>query len=380
MKLLFTISLYYPYISGLTVSPARIAENLIKRGYIIRLLTTLHQNGLKEREIINGVEIVRVPYLFRISKGFIMPYYFWHAFNEVRKADVVIVNLPQFEGFIPAVFAKLLRKKLVSFYHCEVKLQETIFNMIFGNLLHLANFISLMLADKVITYTQDYASRSKLLPNFIDKLTFIYPPIAKLQVDEKFKKQLQCTPSIKKTRYIIGVAARIASEKGIEYLIEAIPDLKKELGEDFIIIFAGPKEPIGEEKYWTKLSPLICKYEKHITFLGKIPSEGMGAFYSILDVLVLPSINSTEAFGMVQVEAMLCGVPVVVTDLSGVRIPVQKTQMGEIAKIKDVGDLADKIVRVLTNRKKYIKKRSFIERTFSLNETINKFQELLKQN
>ena len=54
----------------------------------------------------------------------------------------------------------------------------------------------------------------------------------------------------------------------------------------------------------------------------------MGSFYTCIDVLVVPSINSTEAFGLVQVEAMMMGVPVVASDLPGVRVPVQKQGWG----------------------------------------------------
>lgn len=61
----------------------------------------------------------------------------------------------------------------------------------------------------------------------------------------------------------------------------------------------------------------------------------MAEFYSSLDVFCLPSINPLEAFGMVQIEAMLCGVPVVASDLYGVRTIVGNTGMGLVCKKGD---------------------------------------------
>ncbi len=379
MKLLFTISFYRPNISGLTLSPARLAEELVRRGYKIRILTTLYDNNLKIEDKINGVDIVRVPYLFKISKGFIMPRYFWIAFKEVKMCDAVVVNLPQFEGFIPAFFAKVLGKKLVCIYHCEVTLPKTLGSIVVENLLHFANYISLFLADKIVTYTQDYAINSKLLPNFKKKLLFILPPIKKPGTSGKLNSKLQnILAKFRGNRYIIGIAARIAAEKGIDYLLTAMPYLKERLDKDIIIVFAGPKEPVGEKEYLHILSLLIDKYKEYIIFLGEVTPQELEIFYNSLDVLVLPSVNSTEAFGMVQVEAMYFGVPVVASNLPGVRVPVQKTGMGEIANPGDAKDLADKIIKVLTNKNKYLKSHEIIKKIFDFDDTINKYEKLFK--
>jgi glycosyltransferase involved in cell wall biosynthesis len=79
----------------------------------------------------------------------------------------------------------------------------------------------------------------------------------------------------------------------------------------------------------------------------------MAAFYPNLDVLVVPSLNSTEAFGLVQIEAMLNGVPCVASALPGVRMPVQMHKMGRVAWIGDPISLAESILEVLDNPKEY---------------------------
>jgi glycosyltransferase involved in cell wall biosynthesis len=79
----------------------------------------------------------------------------------------------------------------------------------------------------------------------------------------------------------------------------------------------------------------------------------MAAFYPNLDVLVVPSLNSTEAFGLVQIEAMLNGVPCVASDLPGVRMPVRMHNMGRVARTGDAADLADCILDVLAGHDRF---------------------------
>jgi glycosyltransferase involved in cell wall biosynthesis len=73
------------------------------------------------------------------------------------------------------------------------------------------------------------------------------------------------------------------------------------------------------------------------------------SFYNLIDVLVLPSVDPLEAFGMVQLEALFCRTPVVVSDLPGVREVVRKTGYGALIQKRDPQDIADKIFSLLDN-------------------------------
>jgi len=104
----------------------------------------------------------------------------------------------------------------------------------------------------------------------------------------------------------------------------------------------------------------------------------MGNFFGACDVLTVPSINSTESFGLVQVEAMLSGCPVVASNLPGVREPIRVTGMGEIVPSKDARALAEGIVRVLQNRAAYVRPRAEIEALFSLEQTVRQYEALFE--
>jgi glycosyltransferase involved in cell wall biosynthesis len=76
----------------------------------------------------------------------------------------------------------------------------------------------------------------------------------------------------------------------------------------------------------------------------------MAMFFRACDVTVLPSLNSTESFGLVQIESMLCGTPVVASDLPGVRQPVLSTGMGRIVPRHDAEALATAVLEVLEHK------------------------------
>lgn len=106
-------------------------------------------------------------------------------------------------------------------------------------------------------------------------------------------------------------------------------------------------------------------------------NKEVGSFFSVIDVLVLPSINSTESFGMVQVEAMYCGVPVVATNIPGVRVPIQLSGMGMLIKTNSTISIVESVVNILKNKHKFIYSRQKINNIFSLKKTINKFHQIL---
>jgi glycosyltransferase involved in cell wall biosynthesis len=77
--------------------------------------------------------------------------------------------------------------------------------------------------------------------------------------------------------------------------------------------------------------------DPRITLLGFVPQERIGDFYASLDVFTLPSVNAFEAFGIVQAVAMLAGVPVLSSDIPGVRQPVAQTGFGTVVPPADPG-------------------------------------------
>ena len=87
--------------------------------------------------------------------------------------------------------------------------------------------------------------------------------------------------------------------------------------------------------------------------MGSLDPAQMAAFYPNIDVLVIPSLNSTEAFGLVQIEAMINGAPSVAADLPGVRQPVKRHAMGKVVPIGDSQALAQAVIEIMKNKKAF---------------------------
>lgn len=354
MNILFTITYYHPYISGLSICAKRIAEGLAAAGNHISVLAMRHDAINPEIEALNGVRIKRSNVLFRIHKGFISFSYIFDAFHAVMGTDVLLCNLPQPESIIPALFGRLMGKKVVVLYHCELELPPGIGNRCIQLGADFLHIITLLLCHHVIVYTMDYADASRLHRFFMGKITEIRPPVPMLTVDRKQMTEIR--KRIGSVDVVIGVAARLAREKGIEYLIDALPILKKTFPKKTIkIVIAGPKDPVGEATYKTYIEKKVAVYPDQIVFLGTIPSEHMASFYRSIDILAVPSVNRTEAFGLVQIEAMREGVPVVVSDLPGVRVPVRETGMGKVVPLRDSTAIADAMNEIINSGLKKIK-------------------------
>lgn len=125
---------------------------------------------------------------------------------------------------------------------------------------------------------------------------------------------------------MIGISARLATEKGVEVLLKALP-LVLAVHPEALVLHASPPA-LGEEEYAARLAPLFAQYKDYYRRLNTLTGAELTAFYQNLDVLVISSLNSTESFGLVQIEAMMNGVPVAASNLPGVRQPVSMTGMG----------------------------------------------------
>jgi glycosyltransferase involved in cell wall biosynthesis len=95
-------------------------------------------------------------------------------------------------------------------------------------------------------------------------------------------------------------------------------------------------------------------------------------------VLVVPSLNATESFGLVQIEAMMNGVPVVASNLPGVRQPVSMTGMGLIAEVGDADSLADALLRILASPADFTADPGKIAASFSSDATARSYEKLFE--
>ena len=347
MRILIVLTYYSPYTSGLTLYAVRQAKALVGLGHEVTVLTSLFDDSLPQEEIVDGVQIIRVPVAFRLSKGVIMPKLLLIALKWIKRSDVINLHLPQIEGAMISLLAKLRRKPVVITYHCDLILPKGLINKVAEKFSNLSSHLSAALADVIVHNTQDYAENSPFLKRYLRKLRVVPPPIIVNPVSEDAVNRFLNKYEIQPSEQVIGMVARLASEKGVEILLEALPEVMRSYPDVRVLYVGEYQHVLGEETYRDKMLPLAAKMGKHWHFVGRLSEQEKAIFYHICDVVVVPSINSTESFGMVQVEAMICGTPVIASDLPGVRQPVRSTGMGRIVGIKDAKALANAIIEQL---------------------------------
>ncbi len=177
--------------------------------------------------------------------------------------------------------------------------------------------------------SEDYARSSRLWPAMAGRTEAVPAPA----VDRSGG-----SPSFRDgTGLHVGFVGRIVEEKGLEYLVDgfrALPDA------DARLLVAGDFARVAGGSVVERVRAHIGD-DPRVTLLGFLPDERLPDFYASLDVLALPSVNALEAFGIVQVEAMMQGVPVVASDLPGVRMPVLDTGFGRVVRRRESGDITE---------------------------------------
>ncbi len=383
MRVLFILTYYRPHVSGLTIYVERLARALAARGHQVTVLTSHYQRALPYEEMLDGVHVIRVPVAFRFNKGVLMPGFAAAALRAMRTHDVVSIHLPQVEAALTTLLARVAGRKPILTYHCDLQMPPVWYGRIVDRITYWNNLLAGWLADTIVAYTEDFAQHSPFLKHFFrpqgrGKVCVILPPVVIPEPTAEGVAGLRRQANLDGAEQVIGFAARFAHEKGAGYLINAIPHILAEIP-NIRILFAGPYRDVIGETIWYDLQPLIKQYQPYLTFLGTLSPAQMAQFFRLCDVVTVASINNTESFGLVQVEAFMCGTPVVATDLPGVRQPVRMTGMGEIVPVADAAALAAGIVKVLKQRAAYIRPHEQIMSRFDLDQTVTAYENLFRE-
>ncbi len=379
MRVLIVLTYYRPHTSGLTIYAERLARGLAARGHQVTVLTSRFDRSRPIEALEDGVRVVRAPVLFRVSKGAIMPTFGWLATQLVREHDVVSLHLPQFDAAGVAARGRLMGKPALLTYHSDLKLPPGSFNWLVNQVVHVMNRLAGLFSDRVIAYTQDFADHSPFLRAFHRKLEVIPPPVELPEVGSGAVAAFARMHNLDGSGPVIGMAARLAAEKGVGVLLNALPRVL-EVYPEARVLFAGQyQDVLGEEAYARRLAPLFRQHEERWEFVGVLNPLQMAAFYPNLTCLVVPSLNSTETFGLVQVEAMLCGTPSIASDLPGVRQPVLQTGMGEVIPIGDSQALAEAIIKVAGNKADYVRPGEEIAERWNTARTAAEYEALFER-
>ena len=346
LRVLTVLNYYFPYISGVSEYARLVAEGLVRHGMDVTVLTGRHLANLASAEQLNGVRLVRANPLLFLHKGYLSSDFLFRYRSLSRDADIVLMHLPMLESGVFAMMTPSTKPILVK-YHCDVapSNKQSIVDRFAVAAVRRSARICASRARKIVVSSLDYAQGSTVLRGFEHKLIEVHPP-DKAPVGEAIEKE-PC--SNRPAR--VGFLGRFVEEKGIDVLLSAIPAVLQRLP-DTRFLLAGDYAGVAGGSSFEGIKHKLESLKANVDVLGKIPEADLFPFYRSLDLFLLPSINSYEAFGMVQVEAMKSGVPVIATDLRGVRVPVKKTGNGLIVPPRNPEALAAAMIEMLTKKER----------------------------
>jgi glycosyltransferase involved in cell wall biosynthesis len=367
---------YRPNISGLTLYVESLAKGLASRGHDVTILTHAHAAGLPPEESDGGVRVVRAPVLARAGKALISPAILGAARRELARADVFHLHSPLVNAVPMSLAGRAARVPIVVTYHCDLKPPPGVVQRVIETLARRSQDFTLASAHTIVTYTEDYARHTPSLARRISRVRWILPPVVAPRSTDRSPDEIRAQYGIRGGPVLLFLG-RFAEEKGLSYLVAALPEVRRRFPH-IALVLAGEKDRVPGETVGEQLAPLLADPDSGVVATGSVAPERIGDLFRIADLLVLPSTNSTESFGLVQVEAMLEGVPVVASDLPGVRQPVRMTGMGEIAPIADAEGLARQIVRVLESPGYYRRPREEIRSRFDMDRTISEYEDVYR--
>ena len=347
MRVLITSTYFHPYSSGLSVYALRLARGLAELGHEVCVLTSQYDPKLAPEETLAGFRVVRVKVGTKLSKGVLMPGFHTQAKKWIAWADVVNVHMPQFESVVIARLAKRAKKPLVVTYHCDLVMSGGWFSRLAGWVTTQLGKWTLKQAQVIVQNTLDYAENSAVLKPYLEKVVEVPTPVDSLDPVPEEAKSFRLRFGLMESDKVLGLAGRVASEKGYEYLAQALPLVWQKYPSARVVHAGSWKGVIGEETYLAKVEQMIQCFGDKWKSLGFLSDEDFMRFFAACDLLVFSSLNATESFGIVQIEALSQGTPVVASDLPGVRQPVFRTGIGRIVPVRDAESLAKGIISVL---------------------------------
>ncbi|MEP6506606.1 MAG: glycosyltransferase [Gemmatimonadales bacterium] len=251
-------------------------------------------------ERIGGVRVKRLKRQFSF-RGAPICLGYGAAIRE-SKADIVHLHLPNPAAVIALLWSRYSGPLVVT-YHSDIVRQRFL-----GKLFEPVLRILLARCDAIIATSDAYASSSptlkafssscRVIPYGIDLALFVSPfPNKVAEIRTRYGKR------------IVLAVGRLIYYKGFDILIDAMKEIEAHL----VIIGDGAlRDSLSSQAKALGIAD-------RVTFLGELQNEEIAVFYRAADVFVLPSVARSEAFGIVQIEAMASGTPVINTSLdSGV--------------------------------------------------------------
>ena len=333
MRVLHLYKDYAPVVGGIENHLRLLAEGLVACGIDTQVLVT-NTGPTTVRTRIGSVPVTKTARLLNVSSAPISLPFYPALYRLEAGVDIAHAHLPYPPGEIGQLVLGRSRRFVLT-YHSDI-VRQRVLGTLYGPLLHLVLRRAHLIAVASPSYVNSspYLSRvpekCRVIPYGIDLTRFASTPAV-----EAAAAELRARYGPRPLLLFVG---RLRHYKGLHVLITAMRDVDGHL----LVIGSGPME-----SEWRSQVTTLGLGER-ITFLGDCSDDEVLAALHAATVFVLPSTNRAEAFGIVQLEAMACGLPVVCTELgTGTSYVNVDGETGFVVPPDDPPALAATLTRIL---------------------------------
>ncbi len=320
---------FYPpeYVGGLESVVVGINDELVRRGIEVTAVVAAVR-GKERTEAFRGVRVVRTPTVVTLFSQPVAPGF--AAAVKAAPGDVVHLHHPNPLGDVAVLGDP---RPLVVTQHSDIvrqRLLRPLYGPVLKQVFDKAKRIAVGSAQLLASSRElkGYEDKCRVIPFGIDASRFALTPHVTSRA-AALRKQWGGGP------IVLGVG-RLVGYKGFDVLIDAARGLEGSV----VLVGTGPEE--------ARLKALAGP---HVIFAGRLSDDDLVAAYHACDLFCLPSVTSAEAFGMVLLEAMACGKPLVTTALpTGVSAVNRENETGLIVPPGDVGELREALQALLSDR------------------------------
>ena len=336
------------HLGGSEIAAYYLATNIAKKGHEVHIFTTSidRQDCLDKYENIN---IHRYGKSFRVGEYNISYGLFHKPLKQQLDLDIIHAHLSvKIDGLAALLHAKKKKIPFIVTHHADTNIYSG-----FIHKTHVVYFFSSYIVKKcfshaniIISPSECYIEESRFLGKYRDKIVVIPNGINVDEFDIVFSKE-QCREKLGMPLdgKIILFLSGLVPPKGPDVLLKAMLKILKNIP-DAKLVFVG-SGGMGEELKRLSKKLGIVKYVKFAGFVGDVLKKAL--YYKSADVFVLPSIG-LESFGIVNLEAMACGVPIVASKIGGVPDVVKDGENGLLVPPRDSEALANGIIHLLENK------------------------------
>lgn len=349
---------------GIATFANHLAHGLVENGHEVEVISLAKQ---KAYEIVqDGITIHRVEHYFKANDLCMvmraMPYSryvlntspaMWQKFLELHNEKPFdVVDAPELlaEGFFQAI--SKVAPLVVRLYTPHSKfIAERLHNVspsFDHQFVAMVERAAMLFADAITSPSQDLAEYVAADLNYpLDQITLVANPIDPKEFCPDGTRAIDAPKQLK-----ILFVGRLEERKGINYLVQAIPEVVKSVPQvHFYIIGDDTNNAAGQTSVLAGLKQFIdqSNCQAHVTFINRVPLVDLPAYYRSADVCVVPSVYDNSPYTCL--EAMSCGKPVIGTTAGGTKEYLVDRESGILVEPKKPDAIAQAIISLLQNER-----------------------------